>query len=332
MFKRILLFTFFAFVFSVCVASVSLFPNEILYQSRSTVGIKYSEQAVGFSISSKFPINTLFKYRVEDPMLAGLMQAESSFFLHAVSDSNAIGLFQMKPFTASEIGALNPFNPYNDKKVSDLLKKYTNAFGSVDYALGAYHIGYYGVQKLINSGNNPLNDSRINDYVKKINSFQRLYKEGDKITLKDYIWFDISMNLSEANNFDAHIVVPEFFLGSFELGINNFDGFNITFNQEFFLFWFLQAYVGYNEGVITGLTLKSNDWYNKITVKYDFSKDDLIWVASSSFDLFYFDIGFSKTNIFFKPGFTINNKYSFEIPVFYKNHVFVPGIAAIIKF
>lgn len=330
--KRILQFIFFLFIFSNCIAYHYIFPNEILYQNRSTTGFAYSSQAIDFFINSRFSIDTLFNYKVHDPLLAGLIQTESSFYLHAVSDSNALGLFQMKPFIASEIGALNPFNPSNDKKISSLLDNYTSTFGNVNYALGAYHIGYYGIQKILDSGNNPMNDNRINDYVQKIHSFQRLYKKGDKIPLKDYVWFDFSMSLTNPNKFSSYIVIPEYSLGSLALGIKKENEYKFSFYQDFSLFWFMSAYLGYEDGFIFGFVLKSNDWYDKVFIKYNFHKEDLIWSAGFDFDFLSVEVGFSKTSIFFKPSFVLKDRYFFEIPLIYSDYTFTPGISIKVKF
>lgn len=333
--KRLLQFVFFLMIFTNCHGNFFLFPNEILYQNRPSAGFSYSNRAVGFSLISRFPIDTFFNYRVYDPLLAGLIQTESSFYIHAVSDSNALGLFQMKPFIANEIGALNPFNPSNDKKVLSLLDKYKASFGNIDYALGAYHIGYYGVKKIVDSGNNPMNEKRINDYVQKIHSFQRLYKKGEKIPLKDYVWFDFSLSLSQAtkpNDFSAFFVLPNYHFGSTAFGIKKEEEFLLSIYQDFSFFWFLSAHVGYDDGLIAGLTLKSNDWYDKISVKYDFSRDDLIWTAGFNWDFFSFNVGCSKNSIFAKPGFVFNNRYYLEVPLLFKDYRFIPGISAMIRF
>lgn len=330
--KRILQLIFSIIIFTNCLAYHYIFPNEILYQNRPTTGFMCSNQAIGFFISTRFSIDTIFKYKVNDPLLAGLIQTESSFYLHAISDSNALGLFQMKPFIASEIGALNPFNPSIDKKVSTLLDKYSSTLGNLNNALGAYHIGYYGVQKIINSGNNPMHDKRINDYVQKIHSFQRLYKKGDKIPLKDYVWFDFSMSLTEPNTFTSYLIIPEYSLGSFALGIKKENNFQFSFYQDFSLFWFLSTYLGYEDGFIVGCVLKSNDWYDKVSIKYNFSKEDLIWSAGFIFDYFSVDLGFSKSSIFIKPAFILKDRYFFEIPLYFTDYSFIPGISVKIKF
>ncbi|MFW6248658.1 MAG: transglycosylase SLT domain-containing protein [Bacteroidota bacterium] len=329
---RMFLFVFFLIIYSCSFSFNYLFPNQILYQSRPAVGVKYTAGAVDLLINTRFSVDTLFRYKVYDPLLAGLIQTESSFYLHAVSDSNALGLFQMKPFIASEIRALNPFNPNNDKKVSALLDKYTNDYNQVDYALGAYHIGYYGVQNFLNSGNNPMDDKRIYDYVQKIKSFQRLYKEGDRVPLKDYVWLDVSMSLTDLNLFSTHIVIPEYFLGSIALGVKKEEDFHVSLYQEFTFSWFLNAYIGYDNGLITGLTLKSNDWYDRLTVKYDFSKDDLIWTAGLSFNYFSVEFGCSKNSLFMKPAVVIEDRYFFEIPLYYIEHRFIPGVSVVIRF
>jgi hypothetical protein len=315
------------------------FPNEILYYQKPQVAFCYSDGDYEFSISSRILLDTFFKYKVSDKIVAGLMDTESSFIIHSISTSNALGPFQMKPFIAQEIGVLNPFNPYSDKKVSSMLNRYKSEFGSMDSALGAYHIGFYGTKKLTESGKSPLSDGRINNYVKKNHGFQRLYNEGDWITLKDYLWFDLSYSLGNRNKISLTAVVPEFFLGSLALKANylstdepSFDNFNFSIFQDFSFFWFLNLFVGYEEGVVAGCSLKSNDWFDRITLRYDFENKDLMWSAYNSFGWFFMNYGFSKNNIFFSPGIEIDKKYLLALKVDYKNFSFLPGIECVIKF
>jgi len=330
--KRLLLFVLILIIYSFSFAFQYHFPNEILYQPRPFSGFRYTENRMDFFVNTRFSIDTFFNYTINEPLLAGLAQTESSFYIHSVSGSNALGLFQMKPFIADEIGVLNPFNPNIEKKVSTLLNEYTNAFGNVDYALGAYRIGFYGVKRIIDSGKNPLNDKRISDYVQKIHSFQRLYKKGDKIPLKDFIWLDLSISLSQPNNFSSFMVIPNYFLGSTAVGVKKEEEISFSVYQDFSFFWFLSGYIGYDNGIVTGLTLKSNDWYDKITVKYDFSRDDLFWVASFSFDFFTVDLGASKSSLLITPRVVLNDRYFFEIPLFYSEHRFIPGFSVMIRF
>jgi len=329
--KRFLVLAFFIFN-AVCFGSRYLFPNEILYQNKSSVGVAYRDHSFDFFINTKFSVDLPFKYTVEDPIIAGLIKTESSFYIHAISESNALGPFQMKPFIALEIGAFNPFNPYHGDKVSGLLDRYQLSLGNLDNALGAYHIGFYGVKKMIDSGKNPTDDQKVYDYVQKIRSFQRLLKEGEKITFKDYIWLDCSLNLSEVNRFSSNVVIPEFFIGSLALGVTNSPDIRLTLFQELTLSSFFNLYFGYDQGWVVGMGLYSNDWFDKVTIRYDFSKDDLIWVLRSSFDFFSLDMGFSKSSVLVRPAFSIKNRFTLQIPISYENHEWVPGISIRIVF
>jgi len=317
---------------SICFGSRYLFPNEILYQNKSSVGVAYRDHSFDFFINTKFSVDTPFKFTVEDPIIAGLIQTESSFYVHAISESNALGPFQMKPFIATEIGAANPFNPYHGEKVSILLDRYQLFFGTIDNALGAYHIGYYGVKKMVDSGKNPMNDQRVNDYVQKNRSFQRLLKGGEKISFKDYIWLDCFLNLSETNQFYSNLVVPEFFIGSLALGVTNSPGLQLTFFQELTLSWFFNLYFGYDQGWVIGIGLNSNDWFDKITIRYDFLKDDLKWFLKSKFDFFSLDMGFSKNSILVRPAFSIKDRFIIQFPIAYEDFEWIPGISVNIRF
>ncbi|HPJ87715.1 MAG TPA: lytic transglycosylase domain-containing protein [Thermotogota bacterium] len=316
-----------------------LFPNEVLYQQKPQIQLGYSEGSLDCSFSTRILTDTFFGYHVDSPMLAGLMQTESSFIVHSVSSSNALGPFQMKPFLAEEIGILNPFNPYNSEKVLNLLTRYKTTFGNMDMALGAYHIGFYGTKKISDSGSNPLSDNRIQNYVNKIHEFQRLYNEGDWIPLKDYLWFTLRYSLGNSNRISLSGVFPEFFLGSLAIGadylsdeIISLDNLCLSIFQEFSFFWFMNLYVGYDDGLIAGCTLKSNDWFDRISVKYDFKQADLVWEAYNSFGLLFINYGFSKDNIFFSPGLEFGNKYCISFRVDYQDYCFKPGIGCTIKF
>jgi soluble lytic murein transglycosylase-like protein len=82
-----------------------------------------------------------------------VIKAESGFHQNAVSSKGALGLMQLMPGTASELGIANPFNPNANveggtKYLRDLLEKYNF---DVNKALAAYNAGpkrvdrYHGV-------------------------------------------------------------------------------------------------------------------------------------------------------------------------------------------
>ncbi len=316
-----------------------LFPNEMLYYQQPRVTLDLSENDYTLSLMSRVLTDTIWGVEVKDPVVTALMQTESSFIIHSISPSNAIGPFQMKPFLAQETGIHNPFNPYKNDDVMKLLNRYKKTLGNMDAALGAYHIGFYGTKKMVDSGQNPASDNRIKNYVNKIHGFQRLYSEGDWISLKDYLWFDLRYTTGCKNELSISAVIPEFFFGSIalkadykaleELSVENF---NFSVFQDFAFFWFMNLYIGYDQGLVSGITLKSNDWFDRITLKYDFNQEDLIWEGYNSFGLFCMNYGFSKDKIYFAPGMEFENRIKLSLKAEYDNFKFKPGIECVIKF
>ena len=77
-----------------------------------------------------------------DPrLLAGLVRAESGFDADAGSHAGAIGLAQLMPGTAAELG-VDPHNPVeNLRGGARYLKQQLDRFGSPELALAAYNAG-----------------------------------------------------------------------------------------------------------------------------------------------------------------------------------------------
>ena len=310
------------------------FPDEMLYMAGPEVSVRGLDGQYKLSIINRFLVDTPFNYTVDDPVIAGLMQTESSFILHSVSSADALGPFQMKPFFADEIGVLNPFNPYADKKVKEKLVAYEKELGNMDLALGAYRIGFYGVKKMINDGKNPLNDSRISDYVNKNAEYKRQYVSGSKVRFKDYIWSNLFYSIGEERSAGITVVVPEFFLGSVACGIEYVPSdlvvdnspLSISLSQDIVLTPFMNLYAAYKDGFLFGVSLKSGDWSDKAFIVYDLSGEDLFWMGINRFDWFSLEYGFSKDSVFVNSGFEINNRVKLRGLLKYKDFTFIPGI------
>jgi len=89
-------------------------------------------------------VNDAGKRREVDPkLLRGIMQEESAFRPCAVSPKGALGLMQLMPGTAAEMGASDPFNPrQNVDAGARFLKQLLDSYkGDVPLALGAYNAG-----------------------------------------------------------------------------------------------------------------------------------------------------------------------------------------------
>lgn len=112
-------------------------------------------------------INTVAKEEGLDPdLLRSIIKKESAFNPDARSGVGAIGLMQLMPATAREMGVFNPTNPYqNVKGGAKYISKMMKTFGgNIQKALAAYNAGPRNVQKY--GGVPPFGETR--NYVKAV--------------------------------------------------------------------------------------------------------------------------------------------------------------------
>jgi soluble lytic murein transglycosylase-like protein len=96
-------------------------------------------------------LNAAHKYALPDAFVAGVMRAESGFNPAAVSPKGAIGLMQLMPDTARDLG-VDPKNPGENadagtRYLRDLLARYEDQPDQVELALAAYNAGPAAVDK-----------------------------------------------------------------------------------------------------------------------------------------------------------------------------------------
>jgi soluble lytic murein transglycosylase-like protein len=114
------------------------------------------------------------RYRLDPRLLKAVIQVESDFDHQAVSEDGAMGLMQLMPEKASELGVRDAFNPFENldagaRYLSELLRKYD---GDLTLALAAYNAGEEAVRTY--GGVPPFAETR--HYIEKVRG---LYPERD---------------------------------------------------------------------------------------------------------------------------------------------------------
>ncbi len=109
---------------------------------------------------------------VEPSLVLSLIARESSFRADVVSSSGAVGLGQLMPGTAGDMGVLDRYNTEQNimgtvKYISWLLKR---TKGDVDIALASYNMGPGAVESYLKQGKDL--PSGVKRYVSDIKVFQ----------------------------------------------------------------------------------------------------------------------------------------------------------------
>ncbi len=115
------------------------------------------------------------KHEVDPFLVSAIMAVESDYDPNAVSDKGAMGLMQLMPGTADELGVKNPFDMNQNieggtKYIKMMLERFS---GDIKLALAAYNAGPGAVDR---SGGIPDNGETKNYVVKVLESYEKLLK------------------------------------------------------------------------------------------------------------------------------------------------------------
>jgi Transglycosylase SLT domain/Domain of unknown function (DUF4124) len=157
--------------------------GNIIYINTGTPGRGFARLAGGFGRSADpaqlQEINSIVdqvssKENVDPELIRSIIAVESDYDPHAVSSKGAMGLMQLMPGTAQELGVTNPFDiRQNIRGGVSYLKYLLNEFGGdLRLSLAAYNAGQHavehshGVPRIVETQN----------YVRKVT---RLYRPGE---------------------------------------------------------------------------------------------------------------------------------------------------------
>lgn len=112
------------------------------------------------------------KTDVEKSLIMAVIKAESDFDPKAVSPKGAMGLMQLMPSTAKDLGVSDPFDPKeNMHGGARYLSTYLKTFGDIELALAAYNAGPGQVEALRKIPPYP----ETKDFIKKVFYYKSLY-------------------------------------------------------------------------------------------------------------------------------------------------------------
>jgi soluble lytic murein transglycosylase-like protein len=122
------------------------------YEVRSAAAVRVTTPPVSSRKSAPYEAAISEQARrqgVAEDLVRAVIQVESAFNPSAVSHKGAMGLMQLMPATARDLGVTNPFDPEQNirggvKYLKQLLDRYGN---NVELALAAYNAGMGNVEK-----------------------------------------------------------------------------------------------------------------------------------------------------------------------------------------
>ena len=149
-------------------------PYDVIYGEVSG----YTNNVKEISWISMAILHAADTYQVDPLLITAIMESESGFNFKAVSVAGAVGLMQLMPETAREIG-VNPYNPLQNVMGGTInIKNMLNRFAgygenALMYAIAAYNAGPGAV---MSAGGVPRYSETRHYVVKVMNNYQRLLR------------------------------------------------------------------------------------------------------------------------------------------------------------
>ncbi|KAF2956787.1 hypothetical protein AS160_04270 [Marinitoga sp. 38H-ov] len=164
-------------------------------------------------------------------LIGGQMYVESNYYTHAISSSNAIGLLQLKPIVANDLGIDNLFDPIDNVTGATIYHSYLNKIlQSEKSQIAAYYQGPNSVLK------NGINSDGLN-YYNKVKKAQKNYKNTQIYSPMLFgIKGNVSQNYLNLNTFTglAYKTFEFYSTQNIELIKSNITKFNFNFGLLYF--------------------------------------------------------------------------------------------------
>jgi soluble lytic murein transglycosylase-like protein len=147
--------------------------KEVYAQTKESGSTKETKRGYYKDFYNYLIRNKAYEYDIDPTLVKAVIEVESNFDSRAVSSKGAMGLMQLMPATAEEMGAYNPFNPEDNIEAGVRYLKYLlDKFdGDLKLALAAYNAGPSRVKKY--GAVPPIKETT--SYVRKVFT---LYKGG----------------------------------------------------------------------------------------------------------------------------------------------------------
>lgn len=152
--------------------SVNASASQTLKTSKNTSASTTSATSMKETKYDEYFKEAAQKYDVSESLLKAIAKAESNFNPNDVSSAGAIGIMQLMPETAKELGVSDPYDPKENilggaKCISQKLKEFN---GDLELALAAYNAGSGAVKR---NGGVP---SYCKSYISKVLSYKEAFE------------------------------------------------------------------------------------------------------------------------------------------------------------
>lgn len=146
---------------------------------KAGAGYPFNSTNISNSEIDRIINQTALEVDLDPNLVRAVVKTESNFDPEAVSRAGAMGLMQLMPMTARDLGVDNPFNPVENvhggaRYLKQMLERYG---GNLNKALAAYNWGPGNLDRNRNSGFMP---EETRNYIRIVNRYYKDFAKMDE--------------------------------------------------------------------------------------------------------------------------------------------------------